>query len=60
VFFNRKEATEYVRRQGFPIGPNRLADEAVKATGPEYQYAGRYALYTQEALDNWIQRGYGT
>jgi hypothetical protein len=52
---NRRQATEYLRANGIPIGRARLAQLAVTGEGPEYQYAGRYPIYTEAALDAWIE-----
>jgi hypothetical protein len=50
---NRRQAAEYPRENGIPIGNARLAQLAVLGEGPKYRYSGRYAVYTEKDLDAW-------
>ena len=50
---NRRQAAEYLRENGIPIGNARLAQLAVMGEGPRFRYSGRYALYTEKDLDAW-------
>ena len=51
----RKQATEYLRKKGVVLGDNRLAQLALVGRGPEFQYSGRYPLYTEAKLDIWAE-----
>ena len=54
-YLDRKQARDYIREQGIPIGDNFLPQAASDGTGPEYQYSGRYPLYREDKLDEWIE-----
>ena len=54
-FRTRKEATAYIRGKGIPCGSTRLAKLAVDGSGPQFRYVGKYPLYTEQDLDEWIE-----
>lgn len=54
-YLDRKQARDYIREQGIPIGDNFLPQAASDGTGPEYQYSGRHPLYREDKLDAWIE-----
>jgi hypothetical protein len=54
-YLNRKQATTYLRERGIPCGDNFLAHQAVDGTGPEFRYSGKHPVYTEAALDEWIE-----
>ena len=50
----RTEVPEYMmRKHGIPTTVATLNKYASIGGGPEMQYAGRFPLYTPEALDAW-------
>jgi hypothetical protein len=52
-FVRRKQEGEYLTGK-YGFGTERtLAKLAVVGGGPEYRMAGRFPVYTLEALDNW-------
>jgi hypothetical protein len=51
----RKQATEYVRAKGIPLGNTYLAQCAINGTGPKFQCSGRYAVYKEKDLDSWVK-----
>ena len=52
-FVRRKQAGEYLQAK-YGFGAEKtLAKLAVIGGGPEYRMAGRFPVYTIEALDNW-------
>ena len=55
MYLNRKLATDYLRQRGIKCGDSRLAHLAVTGDGPEFQYEGKFPIYTEEALDAWIE-----
>ena len=55
MYLNRKLATEYLRQRGIKCGDSRLAHLAVTGDGPAFQYEGKFPIYTEEALDAWIE-----
>ena len=52
---DRRQATAYLRENGIPCGDHFLAHLAVDGTGPEFRYSGRHPIYTEEALDAWVE-----
>lgn len=53
-YFNRREASEYIREQGLPCAPATLAKMATVGGGPIYRKFSRNVVYTREDLDAWI------
>jgi hypothetical protein len=60
-YYSRRQATNYLREKGVPLGNNRLATLASDGSGagPRFRYAGKYPLYTEEDLDDWINEWIG-
>lgn len=53
---NRSEASSYLLNEwGVRRTTKTLAKLAVVGGGPVFQKDGRYPLYTEEALDAWVQ-----
>jgi hypothetical protein len=52
---NRKEATAYLRENGFNCGDFALAQMAVTGEGPQFRYWGSRVVYTEDDLDAWIE-----
>ncbi len=51
-YFQRKEASRYLTEdRGLPTANSYLQKLATVGGGPEYQRYGKYAVYTQAALD---------
>jgi hypothetical protein len=52
---NREEAAEYLtKRSGVPFTASALAARATKGTGPRFSIFNGRALYSDEALDEWL------
>jgi hypothetical protein len=51
---NRKEATEYIRSLGYPIGTTVLS-QLLYAKGPRFVRRGRDCYYAPEDLDEWVK-----
>jgi len=52
-FLSRKEAGAFLKER-FGFGSKKSLDKlAINGGGPEFQKAGRLALYTPEALPRW-------
>lgn len=52
----RKPAAEYLtERSGLPITEEGLAARASKGTGPRYAILNGRAVYSTEALDEWLE-----
>ena len=52
----RKEAAIYVATHwGVPLSHRTLAKLAVVGGGPTYRKAGRFPLYEQADLDDWVR-----
>jgi hypothetical protein len=50
----RIDAAKYLQQKhGLPASMQTLARKAVEGTGPTYQLAGRFPLYTVADLDAW-------
>jgi hypothetical protein len=54
-YLTRKQATAHIRKKGIPCGIAQVAKLAVEGTGPQFRYAGKYPLYTEQDLDDWIE-----
>lgn len=58
AFLSRAEAADYCKSRGYPCSKNTLTKLACTGGGPAFKKAGdgrnSRALYTQEALDSWI------
>jgi hypothetical protein len=55
-FFTRKEAAEYLTvERGLRTASSTLQKFATVGGGPEYQRYGKLAVYTQEALDTFVE-----
>jgi hypothetical protein len=52
---SRRQATEYLRENGIPIGGSRLAQLAMTGEGPRFRYSGRYCVYVEKDLDAWAE-----
>ena len=50
----RKEAAEYITRQGLRVAETTLGKLACIGGGPKYQKFGRTPVYLAEDLDAWI------
>jgi hypothetical protein len=56
LLMRRSAAARYVREQhGLPCQPSTLAKLASLGGGPTITYVSRYPLYSEAALDAWIQ-----
>jgi hypothetical protein len=54
-YLTRKQATAHIRKRGIPCGSTRLAQLATEGKGPQFRYVGKYPLYTEPDLDDWIE-----
>lgn len=54
VYLDRREASEYVTRQGLPLAKTTLQKFATVGGGPVYRRFGRRAVYLASDLDAWI------
>ena len=52
---DRRRATQYLRESGFPCGDSFLAQQAITGKGPPFRYSGRYPVYTESDLDEWME-----
>jgi hypothetical protein len=53
-YLQRKEAAKYLTEElGLPTANSYLQKLATVGGGPEYQRFGKYAVYTQDALDTY-------
>jgi hypothetical protein len=52
---NRRQASEHLRGRGISRAPSTLAKLATIGGGPEFQKFGRQPVYTEEALDHWLE-----
>ena len=53
---SRQQACTYLQsRWGLSYAVYTLSAYASRGTGPEYQKAGPFAVYTRAALDEWAQ-----
>lgn len=50
----RREASDYLKAQGYQIEPTTLAKYACVGGGPPYESFGRKPLYTEVALLEWV------
>jgi hypothetical protein len=51
----RREASEYLTRNWFPVSRNTLAKLATIGGGPIFSKAGRVPLYAEQDLDRYAQ-----
>jgi hypothetical protein len=54
---SRKEAANFLRANGVHTTPHGLACHAARGTGPRFSRFGRSALYRENDLLEWIERG---
>src|SRR5580692_7310136 len=51
----RAEAAKHIQNKwGYPCSPRTLAKYAVVGGGPAFRRAGRFPMYSDMDLDNWI------
>ena len=55
----RREASEYLTRNWFPVSRNTLAKLAAIGGGPIFSKAGRVPLYDEEDLDQYAREKIG-
>jgi hypothetical protein len=55
TYKNRQQAAEYLKSKGIPCCVATLAGYASRGGSPEFYKFGRKPLYTEEALDKWIE-----
>ncbi len=54
----RDKAAAYLREdRGLPYSKNRLAKDAVRGSGPAFQYFGKIPLYDPDDLDRFADEG---
>ena len=53
-FLPRREATEFLRGHGVPVGDGALKDHAYRGEGPRYCIVNGRALYTEADLLDWL------
>lgn len=59
-YFRRADAASYLSTQyAIQLSPSYLAKLAVVGGGPSFHKAGRWPIYTKEALDNWASSRLG-
>lgn len=51
-YYTNKEAAEYLR-----FSPYYLANMRMRGRGPTFHKVGAKVLYSQMALDMWVERG---
>ena len=54
-FLARNKATEFLRERGIQIANSALGDWASKERGPKYSIVNGRAVYTEQALLEWLQ-----
>ena len=59
-YLSRREASEYLKRQGLPVAATTLAKMVTTGGGPSFQRLGRNAVYTASGLDAWATARLGT
>ena len=48
-------ASEYLAaRHGVQAGPGTLNSYRCKGIGPKFEYRGKFAVYSAQALDEWV------
>lgn len=52
-YLTRREASDYLKRQGLPIAASTLAKMVTVGGGPLMRRFGRNAVYTASDLDAW-------
>lgn len=53
-YLSRDESREYLATLGIKVGKKGLCEHASQGSGPKYAIINGRAMYTQEALDTWI------
>lgn len=55
-YFRRSEAADYLKAiYAFQVSAAYLAKLAVVGGGPSFHKAGRWPIYSREALDSWAK-----
>lgn len=55
-YLRRSDAAKYLRENfGLPCSTGTLANYAVNNIGPEFSLAGRFPIYSKNALDAWAE-----
>ena len=55
-FLTRAEASAYINSRGIPMKEMGLSTLACRRGGPSYSIVHGRAVYTIEAIDEWIDR----
>lgn len=59
-FFRRDAASDYLKATfAIQAAPSYLAKMAVNGGGPEFHKAGRWPIYSRDALDRWAMSRLG-
>lgn len=59
-YFRRNEAADYLKATyALQVSQSYLAKLAVIGGGPSFHKAGRWPIYTREALDSWATNRLG-
>ena len=57
--YSRTEAARRLTERGFKLSPATLQKYATTGGGPAYHIFGNRAVYTEQALEEWIEQRMG-